>query len=443
MSQNFNSKFKRAFELTKMATKIGLKEFSSGSVQSRIEQAKILTESLSQLRGAAMKAGQILSLDLDDYFPPEAIQILSQLQNSVAEVPQIDLKKILIKELGTERFSKISRLTTSPFAAASMGQVYKAQIQVDSKNLDVVFKVLYPGLQESVASDVSLLKTAMKAFCSLTGRQMDLDPLFEEIQTVLENEVDYEKEKNFMLDFHQLFLQTDWKYAKIKIPTVYSDFCSSQVLCLSYESGLTLRDWMLSKPSLEHRELIASSLLELYMTEFFKWGYVQTDPNPSNFLIRNQDTHGSNGQPEIIALDFGASKKYPKEFRQSYVRLLKAIHSMNDQTIMQAALDFNLIDQRESAEALEIFIELLKFGIKPFQLGKKFQFNDDSFLKENSRLSRELLQKLKYSPPPHQLIFLHRKLGGVYAILRKLEVEIDVNEFWHVVDQFDEQSLKA
>lgn len=117
---------------------------------------------------------------------------------------------------------------------------------------------------------------------------------------------------------------------------------------------------------------------------------------------------------------------------------MKAIHSLDDKAITEAALKFGLIDPRESKEAFTAFVELLKVGIKPFQGSKKFQFNDDTFLKENSTLSRELLQKLKYSPPPHQLIFLHRKLGGIYAILRKLQVEIDVNEFWQVIDRFDQ-----
>lgn len=278
MSDNLNIRFKRAFALTKMATKVGLKELTSGNIQSRIEQAKILTESLSQLRGAAMKAGQILSLDLDDYFPPEAIKILSQLQNSVAEVPNIDVKKTLLNEFGEEKFLQLSRLTTSPFAAASMGQVYRAQLKKADQSHSVVLKILYPGLDKSVSSDVALLKKAMWAFCALTGRQMDLDPLFREIEEVLQDEVNYLKEKSAVETFKPLFANTNWKYAKIKTPSVFEELCSSKFLCLSYEAGPTLRDWIESKPDIRQREYIASSLLELYMTEFFKWGFVQLTP---------------------------------------------------------------------------------------------------------------------------------------------------------------------
>jgi aarF domain-containing kinase len=429
MADVFKSKFVRALELTKMMTQVGFKELKSGSLQSRLEQAQIITESLSQLRGAAMKAGQILSLDLEDYFPPEAIKILSQLQSTTQDLPQIDVRKILKQNLSEEILNRVIQITTTPFAAASMGQVYKAQIRLtNGEKKSVVFKVLYPGLIESIDSDVSMLKKAVWAFCKMSGREMNIDPLFEEIQTTLKNEVNYKLEKQSHEKFHELFEKQTWSNFQIKTPQVYDEFCSSQFLCLSYEEGLTLRDWLDTNPSADKREQVALSLLDLYMTEFFVWGLVQTDPNPSNFIIQNS---------HIVALDFGATKPYDIEFRKKYIRLLKAIHSLNDKKIIEEAQKFGLLSPRESAETLRAFVELLKLGVQPFHQTDKFNFSDDSFLKENSRLSRELLKQLKYSPPPHQLIFLHRKLGGIYAILRKLKVEIDVNQFWKRIESQD------
>lgn len=410
-----------------MAAQIGLKEFTSGDVKSRIEQAKIITESLSQLRGAAMKAGQLLSLDLEDYFPPEAIKILSQLQNSVTEMPEIDVRKILINKLPAQKYQQVAQLTTTPFAAASMGQVYKAQIKIEGqeKLTPVVFKVLYPGLENAVESDVTLLKRAMWAFCKLTGRDMNLDPLFEEIEIVLKNEMDYVHEKNAYEKFHGLTKSKTWQYQNIKTPSVLPDFCTEHFLCLTFEPGLTLKAWMDSKPPKEDREKMALTLLDLYMTEFFEWGYVQTDPNPGNFLVQEDG---------LVALDFGASKHYDLAFRQGYSKLLKTIRTLDKEAIKKEAIAFGLISEKESDEAFATFTELLKAGIQPFLQNSFFNFSDDTFLKENSRLSKELLQKLKYSPPPHQLIFLHRKLGGIYAILRKLGVEIDVNQFWNRIE---------
>lgn len=427
MSKLLTNRFKRAYEITKMAAQLGLKEITAGDLHSRIEQAKILTESLSQLRGAAMKAGQLLSLDLEDYFPPEAIKILSQLQNSVTDMPEIDVRKILIRHLPPNKYQQVVQLTTTPLAAASMGQVYKAQLKIEGeeKLLPVVFKVLYPGLENAVESDVSLLKKAMWAFCKMTGREMALDALFEEIEIVLRNEMDYDYEKRAYEKFYTLTEEKKWLYQNVKTPKVIPDFCTQQFLCLTYEPGPTLKTWIESDQPVEARQKMALTLLDLYMTEFFEWGYVQTDPNPSNFLVQDKN---------LVALDFGASKHYDIEFRQRYSNLLKTVRTLNEQAIIEESIAFGLISPKESKEAFAVFTELLKLGVQPFLQESIFNFSDDTFLKENSRLSKELLQKLKYSPPPHQLIFLHRKLGGIYAILRKLKVEIDVNQFWKRIE---------
>lgn len=424
MKSLLNNKFSRALEMTKMVAKLGIQEVRSGNLQSRIEQAKILTESLSQLKGAAMKAGQLLSLDLEDYFPPEALKILSQLQNSIADTPEIDIKKTLLTSFGEEKFKQLSQIQIKPFAAASMGQVYRAVLNENP----IVFKILYPGVAESVSSDVALLKKAVWAFCKMTGRQMDLDPVFAEIESVLKTEVDFVQEKNSTVAFQKLFSQHTWKHLEIKTPQVFETYSTHNILCSSYEDGLTLKDWIDTKPAKDKKEKVALSLLELYTSEFFKWGLVQTDPNPSNFIIREKQNL------EIIALDFGASKTYTYEFRKAYTELLKTIKIGSDDDIIKRSVEFGLVDVRESQETLDLFVQLLKHGIKPFSQSKKFQFSDDTFLKENGMLARTLLQKLKFSAPPHQLLFLHRKLGGVYAILRKLEVEIEVSDFWAAIE---------
>lgn len=423
MGSLFSSRFKRTLELTKMATKIGIKELTSGDIQSRIEQAKILTESLGNLRGAAMKAGQLLSLDLDDYFPPEAIQILSQLQHQVWESPDLDLSSTLRKELSPAQLQRLQDIQLKPFAAASMGQVYRAK--VDGK--PVVIKAQYPDLEKSITNDIRALKKILSAFCMLTGRSMNLDYLFTEIEEVLLQEVNYLNEAQALEKFSDLFSSHNWRYAKVTTPRPLSDLSTKNILCLTYEPGLTLKEWMDTAPAKAKREIVAKTLLELYIMEFFVWGFVQTDPNPGNFLIRE------NPHPEIIALDFGASKYYPQDFRNKYVELLRSIHSSSPEAILDNAISFGLLDARESRESKLIFVELMKLGMSPLfndTPGKKFNFKNDDFLKDNSRLSRQLIQSLKFSPPPHKLIFLHRKLGGVFAILRKLEVELDLQEYW-------------
>ncbi|NUN05184.1 MAG: hypothetical protein HUU57_05425 [Bdellovibrio sp.] len=426
MGSIFSSQIKRTLELTKMATKIGLKELTSGNIQSRIEQAKVITESLGNLRGAAMKAGQILSLDLDDYFPPEAIQILSQLQNQVWESPDLDLAKVIKKELTAEQLVLLQDIHYKPLAAASMGQVYKAR----SGQQPIVIKAQYPDLEQSIENDVKMLKRIVSTLCLITGRDMNLDYLFSEIEEVLRQEVNYQHEAEALEKFSKLFASHAWKHATVKTAQVLRNLSTKNLLCLTYESGMTIKDWIDAKPSKDKKEIVAKALLELYVMEFFIWGFVQTDPNPGNFLIRE------NPQLEIVALDFGASKFYPVEFREQYVDLLKSVQYASTTATVDKAIAFGLLDPRESQTAKNIFVDLMKLGMSPFfskTQGSKFNFKEDEFLKNNSHLSRQLMQNLKYSPPPHKLIFLHRKLGGIFALLRKLEVELNLEEYWELI----------
>ena len=100
MSDSF---LKRTFQLTKLTVQVGLKELGSKDLKTRIEQAKLIADSLSELKGAAMKAGQLLSIELDDYLPPETIQILSQLQSQGTATDFKIVYKTLQKELGTDK----------------------------------------------------------------------------------------------------------------------------------------------------------------------------------------------------------------------------------------------------------------------------------------------------------------------------------------------------
>jgi aarF domain-containing kinase len=429
MSNLFKDRFKRSLALGKMAVQVGVREFTSGDLQSRIDQAKILAEGLGQLRGAAMKAGQMLSLDLADYFPPEAVQILSQLQNQVAESPHLNIEEVLNKELGPERRSRIIGLDPKPIAAASIGQVYRARID----DRLVAIKAQYPDVDQSIKSDIDVLKKIFSTFCLLTGRQMDLGPAFAEIETVLRGELDYEREAKYVVQFGELFAKHAWRGCQFRAPQVYNDYSTGRILTLSFENGRTLKDWMSSKPSAEQRELVGESLVELLMMEVFSWRLIQTDPNPSNYLIDD-----SLERPQIVAIDFGATKSYTPEFIKAYRSLIRTMSEGNAKSIIESSVGLGLIDPRESDESKALFVELLVLGAEPFQQPlpgqtRKFKFKDAVFLQENIRISRLLLSKLKYSPPPNQLLFLNRKLGGIYAILRKLDVEIDLTPYMKVI----------
>lgn len=434
-----SSSLSRSLELAKLVAKVGLNEWKSGDVKSRIEQAAMIAKTLSSLKGAAMKAGQLLSLDLDNYFPPEAIQILSQLQNAAVAHPFHEIEATLKNELTSAQRKRIKSIGETPIGVASIGQVHKAMLMDQDKQLkDIVIKIQYPGVDQSVESDLKILKLLSTSFCQLTGRKMNLEPLFKELRLVFEQEVDYLTESQFQekyrLHINRFNKKSEFNF---KVPTVEADLTTSKVLIMNYENGESLRSWVNSNPSAQKRQILAQSILDLYFHEFFEWGLVQTDPNWGNFLVNESKDNLS-----LCLLDFGASRTYTRSFIKNYIILLNLVAENKSKKLKEHAIDFGLMDKRESEEAFEAFQEMLQIAIRPFFVkksgGKKFDFSDKNHSINSQKAAKALSEVLVYSPPPYSLVFLHRKLAGVYSILKSLEVHLDISSYWDMMKELSE-----
>lgn len=398
------------------SVKSKVEEIAPDLLATRIKQAQILTENLSQLKGAAMKAGQLLSIDSSDILPAEVIDVLSQLQSSAepVEFPVID--SVLRSELSPDQWGKIQDLDTKAYAAASIGQVHRAHF----KGQDIVLKVQYPGVADSIDSDLKILKKVVQAMLAVGGRKIPMDETFEELAIILHQEADYNRELENMVRFNELLKGSEFYVAPQPIPEI----CSPKVLAMSYVEGIPLKDWMATHPSQADKSRIGQMVLDLYCREFFDWGIVQTDPNYGNFKVQTDPL-------KLVLLDFGATITYTPEFRASYVQLLKEFASLDRKRMLDAALSFGLLDERESDETKSLFVEFLKSAVEPFLPHlQPFQFHDARYSEKAHKVGRDFTTSLKYSPPPRQLLFLHRKLGGIFNMLRKMQVELDLIPYW-------------
>ena len=405
LTQNIKDQFSR-----------GVEEISSGRLKTRIEQAKLIAEHLSQLKGAAMKAGQLLSLDGADFFPPEAVEILSKLQGKAEPVDWGIVRGVLEEDLGEEKISQLKGLTIVPEASASIGQVHRARVG----DKEVAVKIQYPGIADSIDSDLKILKTLAQSLLTVTGRKVELDETFDELRLVLHQEANYELELKHMQEYRTL-MGNDPAFI---IPVPVPEFSTKRVLTMSWERGITLQDWMKTNPSLEDRNSIGRRLLDLYCREFFEWGLVQTDPNYGNFMIR-PDTK------QLVVLDFGATLRYTPEFRRGYVNLLRVIDSRDPEAIVRASIDFGLISEKEGPESRKLLADMMILSLEPFASNAKaFDFKDADYSRRTREATQAFAQSLRFSPPPRKLIFLHRKLGGIFAFLKRLEAEIDVAPYW-------------
>ncbi len=396
-----SSTLARTFELAKLAAQVGLKEFKSGDLNSRVEQAVMIVNSLSQLKGAAMKVGQLLSLDLDNYFPPEAIAILSQLQNAAVARPFDEIRQVIDSELDETHRIEITSIDKMPVGVASIGQVHKARY----KNREIVLKVQFENLSKSIDSDLKTLKALASSFCQITGRKMNIDPLFKEFKSILEQELDYTAEAQFQTEFkHKIEQLNRSSKCQYRVPAIIPELSSKNLLAMDFESGLTLRHWFATKPSPDDKKQIAVAILDLYFHEFFEWGMVQTDPNWGNFLIDRRDLKLS-----VCLLDFGATRSYSPEFIKNYISLLQFAAEKKSKELQSLAIKVGLIDSRESEAAFGAFEEMLSIAIKPFFVRESgstyFDFSDQNHSLDSQNAAKHLSQELVYSRRPMRSCF--------------------------------------
>ena len=393
------------------ADKLGLSE-----LRARVEQAKLLAQSLGRLKGAFMKAGQLLSIDASDLLPPEATEILSALQGQAEPVDFAIIRGVLEKELGAERLAALSDLEQRPVASASIGQVHRAR----AFGMPVAVKVQYPEIAASIDADVALLEKLAGSWLALSGREIDLAGTFDELRSILHFETDYVRERVYLERYGELV----GRDGRFEVPRAVPSLSTAKVLTMSWADGIPLGDWVRSAPPRADRIRFAKAVLDLYCLEFFQWGVVQTDPNFGNFLIRPED-------PTIVLLDFGATIEYEAEFRTRYVELLRAVATGVPRRIVDAGVAFGLIDPRESLDTKGLFVEMLMSSAEPFnQSGQPFAFRGADYAARSQSVVKSFVRSLRFSPPPRHLIFLHRKLGGLFQLLKRLDVELDLSPYW-------------
>lgn len=188
--------------------------------------------------------------------------------------------------------------------------------------------------------------------------------------------------------------------------------------------GRSLKEWLATKPTLKEKEHLGRLVLDLYVKEFFEFGYVQTDPNFANFLYQ-ADTQ------KLVLLDFGATRHYAPDFRKSYSKLLRDIQEGGQADIIGTSLKMGLIQEGESIDCLKSFVKMLKISMEPFNSDRQpFAFGDLDYSKAVREATTQFIKQVQFSPPPHQLIFLHRKLGGIFSLLKVMDVKIDLRPYW-------------
>ncbi len=410
----------RGLELLKVAARLGSKAVTQGGVDAR--QLAALVESLSKLKGAAMKIGQTMSVELRDLLPPEVVDALSSLQDQGTALSGAQVREILDREIDSSRLESFS---SAPLASASIGQVHAARYQ----GRDIVLKVQFPGIARSIDSDLAGMGVLLKGFLAITGRRVPVDSFIEEVGSIFKQETDYLLEASFLKEYSQHF--TRWP--GYRIPEVIDELTTARVLAMTRERGLKPLDWIkIRQPSADVRNRVAQRFLNLFEIEFFELGLVQTDPNFANFLI---DDSVHRDEPVITLLDLGAAKRFERPFIEEYRKLLRLSDPQSgtsDAAVLEQCTKLSLIDPREGPEASMRLLELLRTSARPFQPAlQPFDFTDAQYARDTRESAFRLAQACRFSPPPRTILFLHRKLGGLFNLAKALEARLDLRPYWN------------
>jgi aarF domain-containing kinase len=369
---------------------------------------------LSELKGLPQKVGQLISIDATDFLPPEWKDKFKPLQKDGKAIDFNLIEDILKNELG-DKYKEIESLSKTPIGVGSIAQVHIAKIQ----NKDYVLKVQYPHISETIKTDIKLLSSLGNIFGLIRPKANDIKNIVEEAQKMLLYEIDYKNEKKHYQEMRELLKEDNRFY----IPEILEQFSTEKVLCIEYIPGITLADW-LSKSQDDHdKKRIVLSLLELFIDEFFLYGLVQTDPNYANYLIME------NGQ--IALIDFGACKKFDPAFQKKYFNFLKSAYEKDKELALDLGEEMGLVSRLDSVESQQHFLDFIFCSLSFFDINQNpISFKSESKTKELIEYGWKLWSKQKISDPDSNLLFLHRKVGGMFSLLKETKLTLNLNPLW-------------
>ncbi|MET0028876.1 MAG: AarF/ABC1/UbiB kinase family protein [Candidatus Thiodiazotropha sp.] len=373
--------------------------------------ARRLNDRLSELRGAAMKVGQLISMDSGQLLPESVSELLSGLRENAHPMPIGEINQVLSAAWGSEWSEAFGRFHFTPLASASIGQVHEAELKSGEH---LAIKIQYPGVRQSIDSDVDNVAQLLKLFKQIP-QHLDFKPILAEAKRQLHEEADYCLEARWL----ERYAQRLGDDARFKLPGVYHEWTRETVLCMSYLDGEPI-ERQAGLPA-EERNRIAAQLLELALKEVFRWGLVQTDPNFSNYRY---DTRTG----QIQLLDFGATREYPEARRQALKQLLQACLEDSEAAIVDAAGAVGYICDEDPQTYRHQVVTLLRMVSEPLRQTRYDFAHTDLVPRMSEVLIGMRLQASHGSLPPADVLFLHRKLGGLYLLLTRLKADLNVQE---------------
>jgi predicted unusual protein kinase regulating ubiquinone biosynthesis (AarF/ABC1/UbiB family) len=393
----------RNLALAKMATKLGKDlylskkgDLSDKVLESIFKRGDLLKNELGELKGSFLKAGQMLSMYSQDLLPKEFSNLLTELQNQTSYLDFEIIKKQIPKNI-------LNELTIDPqaMAAASIGQVHKA-ITPDKQT--IVLKVQYKNVEKLIDTDLWILKKIL-FLLKVVPKSYNFDEVFSEIKKMLLSEMDYEREARNTMRFKQVAEPNYY------VPKVYEQFSSKKVLALEFIDAPSVDEYLLTATD-QDKTRLAKEFFTLFLKEIYEWKILQSDAHAGNYFIKDG---------KWVLIDFGATKDINDDL---YMNVIDSIIMRDREKLFKTLADDGAIDMENTD--LEYFWDYIELISTPLQPGL-YNWGESDILKQVMNKVKELQSKIKFNRLPHQNIFIDRKISGVYFMLTKIRMPLDLN----------------
>lgn len=422
------SKIQRASKLITTGVKIGgnyLKYYGekitnpeSARDNLNTNNAEDIYDGLKNLKGSALKLAQMLSME-KSFMPQAYVEKFSLSQFSVPPLSAPLVIKTFRRYFGKSPLDLFDTFNANAINAASIGQVHKAT----AKGKELAVKIQYPGVAESITSDLALVKPiAMKMF---NIQSKDSDKYFKEVETKLTEET------NYILEIAQSkeISEACSHIPNLRFPEYYEEFSSERVITMDWMTGIHLSEFVKTNPSQEASNKVGQALWDFYMFQVHQLRKVHADPHPGNFLVDKDDN--------LIAIDFGCMKEIPEDFYKPYFELVEKEKIDNPAFFRDRLFELEILTDKDTSEETAyfstLFHEILTLFTEPFQ-SEEFDFANEVFFGRLVELGEKYandknLRKMNVNRGSKHFIYINRTFFGLFSLLHELKAKVSINQF--------------
>lgn len=387
-----------------------------GSVMLSPANMERLVAKLSTMRGAALKLGQMMSFQDSKMLPAPIQEVLQRVQDRADYMPAWQRDRVLTANLGPEWRELYADFEEKPIAAASIGQVHRAVLK--SNGARVAVKIQYPGVADSINSDLNNLRMLLAA-SKLLPRGLYLDKTIDNARVELGWECDYEREAQCAQRYRDLLATEDDVFL---VPQIYPEASGKQVLTMEFMDGVGVT--RIQSFTQDQRDWIGTQILRLCLREITEFHFMQTDPNWTNFLYNSE-------RDRLVLLDFGASREYPERFITLYVQLLAAASRSDRDTVKALSEELGYLTGHESRAMLDAHVASVLTLAEPFleSAPEVYDFRDQT-ITERVKAQIPVMIRERLAPPPEETYSLHRKLSGAFLLCARLGSRVRCREMF-------------